>query len=121
MAWLGAEATVWSLKFAVGRARPVFLDVATAASPSFPSGHAALSLAVYGFLAWAVARHLARRRDRRAVAGAAAAIIAAIAFSRLYLGVHYGSDVLAGLLIGGFWLLMGAARARVAPWPNPPS
>ena len=109
---LGAEATTWSLKFLIDRTRPTFLDVATAVSPSFPSGHTALSLAVYGLLAWLIARRLVTRPQRAAVIGFASVLIASIAFSRIFIGVHYASDVLAGLSIGGFWLLVGIDVAR---------
>jgi len=56
-AFLGAEATGWSVKFLVDRTRPEFLDVATAASPSFPSGHSMSAMAVYGFLAFVLGEY----------------------------------------------------------------
>ncbi len=105
-AFLGAEATGWSVKFLVGRTRPEFLDVATAASPSFPSGHSMSAMAVYGFLAFVLARHGPRERYSVAAALALAALIPLIGFSRIFLSVHYASDVLGGLLLGGFWLMV---------------
>src|SRR5262245_47344420 len=56
IAILGSELTTWGGKFALNRARPDFLFDVTAASPSFPSGHSANSLAVYGIIAYVLAR-----------------------------------------------------------------
>lgn len=115
---LGAEATTWAGKYLIGRARPQFLDVASAASPAFPSGHATGSMAVYGFLAYAIARDLPSLRARFEVVFCAFFLISWIGFSRIFLSLHYTSDVLSGFLVGGFWLLVGfavAERARGAP------
>ena len=109
---LGAETTSWAGKYLVGRARPEFLDVASAISPSFPSGHATASMAVYGFLAYVIARRLPHLRERFEVAFWAAMLILSIGFSRVFLGVHYASDVLSGFLVGAFWLLVGFAIAE---------
>ena len=65
-------------------------------SYSFPSGHALGSTAVYVTLALLVSRQLARRRGRFLLVGAAVLLAGLIGFSRLYLGVHYLSDVAAG-------------------------
>lgn len=112
IALLGAEATSWAGKYLVGRARPEFLSVASAVSPSFPSGHATASMAVYGFLAYAIARHLPRLRERFEVVFWTAVLILLIGFSRIFLSLHYVSDVLSGFLVGGFWLLVGFAIAE---------
>lgn len=115
---LGAEATTWAGKYLIGRARPQFLDVASAASPAFPSGHATGSMAVYGFLAYALARNLPRLRARFELAFWVSILILLIGFSRIFLSLHYMSDVLGGFLVGGFWLLVGfaiAERARSEP------
>ena len=108
----GAQATVWTGKYAVGRARPAFLDgVASAASPSFPSAHATGSTAVIGFLAYALAGGLPGRRERFEVAFWAVVLVALIGFSRVFLGVHFAADVVGGFLAGGCWLLLGVALA----------
>lgn len=112
IAILGAQATTWLGKFAIGRPRPDFTTVATALSPSFPSSHTTGSLAVYGCVAYILARDLARPRRRFELAFWTAILVASIAFSRVYLGVHFASDVLAGLLVGIFWLLVGIATAE---------
>ncbi|HEY0203647.1 MAG TPA: phosphatase PAP2 family protein [Acetobacteraceae bacterium] len=107
-----AEALTWSLKFLVGRARPAFLDGFTAASPSFPSAHAAVAASLYGFLGLAVAAGLPGRRG--AVLAATAMFVGLIGFSRLFLRLHYLSDVAAGYLAGGaaLWLGWRWAKAR---------
>jgi membrane-associated phospholipid phosphatase len=75
---------------------------------SFPSAHAAMSLAFYGFIAF-LAWYFAVRPSLRVLAAALAAILVlAIGFGRLYLGVHYMSDVLAGYLLGALCLWLGA-------------
>lgn len=112
--FVGAEATTWAGKVLAGRVRPEFIEAASAASPSFPSAHATVSVAVYGFLAYAACRGLPGRRDRVAVVAGASALIALVCFSRLYLSVHYLGDVLAGALVAGLWLLLGIRLAERA-------
>lgn len=83
---------------------------------AFPSGHATISMVIYGFLAVIVAQEL-RGPKRWIPYAVSAAFIAAIAFSRLYLGAHWLSDVLGGLTLGMAWVaLLGIAyRRHVAP------
>jgi undecaprenyl-diphosphatase len=89
------------------RERPFFEDpLATASSFSFPSGHALVSLAVYGSIALVIARHTSDRRIATAVVALALVWILAIGFSRLYLGVHFLSDVVAGYAAGAAWLAL---------------
>jgi membrane-associated phospholipid phosphatase len=108
----GATALTWSLKALFQRERPSFEDpVATASSFSYPSGHALVSVAVYGGLAYLLSDSLRSPRARAACLGAAALGVVAIGFSRLYLGVHYLSDVVAGYTVGVAWLLL-LATAR---------
>jgi len=79
---------------------------------SFPSAHTSMSLAVYGFLALIIARELHVTRRWLPYSGAGLVIVS-IALSRLYLGVHWFSDVLAGLLLGLVWVaLIGIAYDR---------
>ncbi|MGB7756834.1 MAG: phosphatase PAP2 family protein [Salinisphaera sp.] len=106
---LGSQALTYVGKYAIDRHRPDFLTFASAVTPSFPSGHATGAMAVYGFVAYAIARVLPSPRMRFELAYWCAALILLIAFSRLLLSVHFTSDVAAGLLVGGFWLLAGFA------------
>ncbi len=97
------------LKLSLARPRPdLWPPLVTERTFSFPSGHAAMATVFFGGLA-AVILHLTRRRDIRLLSllGAAAAI-AAIAGSRVYLGAHWITDVVAGVLVGFFWVVVGA-------------
>lgn len=114
IALLGSQATTWGGKVLIGRERPTFIEGVTALSPSFPSGHATAAMAVYGFLAYAVARDVPNARVRFELAFWAAVLIASIGFSRIFLSLHYTSDVVGGFLVGGFWLLVGFALAEIA-------
>lgn len=107
--FLGSQATAYLGKFALARTRPEFIAAASAVTPSFPSGHTTSATAVYGFLAYAIARDLPSARQRFELAYWTAILVLLVGFSRLFLSVHYLSDVLGGLLVGGFWLLVGFA------------
>lgn len=72
-------------------------------SSSFPSGHAMSSVIVYGTVAYLAARLQQNLASRVLTMLIAALMIGAICFSRLYLGVHYPSDVIAGVVIGLAW------------------
>lgn len=99
-------------KWGLHRARPQFMTIATASSPSFPSGHTTGSAAVYGFVAYVIARDLHSLRRRFAIGYWAVIFVLLIGVSRVFLSVHHASDVLAGWLIGIFWLLVGFALAE---------
>jgi len=95
------------LKHVFRRARPLFDDpLLVLTTYSFPSGHAMAATVLYGLLAVYAVRHLRQRRARLLVASAAAVLIVLVGFSRLYLGVHYLSDVLGGMAVGVVWLTM---------------
>jgi membrane-associated phospholipid phosphatase len=99
---IGIEVVNGGLKLLFHRPRPelAFIHLDTY---SFPSGHAASSVAIYGVLAFL----FVRRRSwpaRAGVVSAAAVLVAVVGFSRIYLGVHYLSDVLAGFSLGAAWL-----------------
>lgn len=91
-----------ALKAAFHRARPASALEFHARSWSFPSGHAMDSLIIYGFLAhWAV-HHFPRRRAIITIV--VVALVGIIGYARVYLGVHYLSDVIAGYCAGLVWL-----------------
>jgi membrane-associated phospholipid phosphatase len=69
---------------------------------SFPSGHAVGSMILYGFLAYILAKEF--QRIKRYIYICASLLIIAIGFSRLYLGVHYPTDIIAGYGVGFLWL-----------------
>jgi membrane-associated phospholipid phosphatase len=93
------------LKRAFHRPRPVpFFDLPTPASFSFPSGHALFSFCFFVGIAALLSPHLTRRGARPALWGVAIALVLGIGISRIYLGVHYPSDVLAGYAAGIAWV-----------------
>jgi undecaprenyl-diphosphatase len=101
----GGEALDATLKVLFRRARPeVFFGYTAPSTYSFPSGHAMLSACFYGVLAAVIAQRLESRAQRAAVWIAAAVTAATIGLSRIYLGVHYPSDVLAGYAAAIVWV-----------------
>jgi undecaprenyl-diphosphatase len=106
------------LKLAIGRDRPdVVPHLTTVATASFPSGHAMLSAVVYLTLGALLARAVARRRERIFILGSAVGISLLTGASRIYLGVHYPTDVVAGWAVGtawalGWWMLIGSLQRR---------
>jgi membrane-associated phospholipid phosphatase len=93
------------MKLTFERARPVFdAPLVTLHTYSFPSGHASGATLFYGFLACLLMRHAASGARQVALVVAAAVMVAAVCWSRLYLGAHYLSDVLAGVAEGLAWL-----------------
>lgn len=101
------------------RSRPAGIAVYLEDSWSFPSGHSILAMSLYGFLAYFFWRQFKKTGIRGAALALGLLIILLIGFSRLYLGVHYLSDVLAGYLVGAFWLVISIAienrQNKIAP------
>jgi undecaprenyl-diphosphatase len=92
------------LKLGFNRPRPsIFIPSVNTFSSSFPSGHAMNATIVYVTVGYLAARLHKRKWARWLVLASAFVVIVLICFSRLYLGVHYPSDVLAGFLIGMAW------------------
>jgi len=98
-----------AMKYAIHRVRPEPFFGTEPETYSFPSGHALFSLCFYCTLASGLAQRRRSGLARAAIGTAAAALIAAIGLSRIYLGVHYPSDVLGGYLAAAFWLGVVAA------------
>ncbi len=95
------------LKFLFARARPVFEHpLVVAHGYSFPSGHTSRATLFYGMLAIYLLSHISGASKRIAITIATLLIIMAVAVSRLYLGAHYFSDVLAAMLEGIGWLAL---------------
>lgn len=101
------------LKQLFGRDRPdVIPHLVAVTSPSFPSGHAMLGAILYLTLGALLARFVARRRTRAYILTVALFATFVIGSSRVYLGVHYPSDVLAGWCAGLVWALICWLAAR---------
>ncbi|MET0340668.1 MAG: phosphatase PAP2 family protein [Polyangiales bacterium] len=106
----GAATWVVLTKRMFARARPDVVEhLLEVQSFSFPSGHASGSAALYVTVAVVLGRHLARVRDRLWLLACTSTLAILIGFSRIYLGVHYPSDVASGLAFGGGWALLLSA------------
>ncbi len=119
----GSSLTTWVIKHLLDVPRPLGA-LYTESTPSFPSGHATASMALYGFLFWTIYRH---HDVAKALPGKRkhplqnksllflGLLIALIGASRLYLGVHYLSDVLVGYTIGLLWIFLANAISKRGP------
>ena len=97
------------LKMIFHRGRPeTATEFITRKSWSFPSGHSMNSVIAYGFLTVLLLEHVTGHRRRIGIVMVAAILIGAIGFSRVYLGVHYMSDVAGGWIAGAAWLIICA-------------
>ncbi len=97
-------------KWLFHRQRP--FDMTKLLEFSFPSGHSAYTACFYGFLAYYLVRRAKRRDQQVDLVFLWFFLAGLVAFSRLYLGVHYLSDVLAGWALGLSWLLIGISLAE---------
>lgn len=115
--WLLLGLATWAnhlLKWGFGRPRPPWEPLVQEAGLSFPSAHAMVGAAFYGFLAVMVWRQAPAGGWRLAAAGALLAVVVAICVSRVYLGVHYPTDVAAGVAAGG--ALLGLCLEMLEEW-----
>ncbi len=103
---ISAEIITFALKLFVARPRP--LDgLLTENDFSFPSGHATIAMAFFGVLIYVVSTNIESFRGRQVFIFIAVTLILLIGLSRLYLGVHYLSDILTGYLVGFLSILLG--------------
>ncbi len=109
---VSAEIVAYVAKHLVARTRPeeffaegVKGSIGSDLNVSFPSGHSMMSAAMYLGIAFLLHNAAGRHHSRRVLVGGAIALIFLIGLSRIYLGVHYPSDVLAGWLGGAGWTL----------------
>lgn len=95
-----------TLKFFFARSRPTEINLIVEKGYSFPSGHSMLSLAYYGFFVYLILNSNIKRKNKILAIISLALLIFFIGLSRIYLGVHYASDVLAGFAISAAYLIL---------------
>ncbi len=124
VASLGSWWLEFRLKLVFQRPRPHLPHLTPATGYSFPSGHALVTSALFFTLALVYYRHSASRAGRALVLAGAVLLVLLVGISRVYLGVHYPSDVVAGWAVGGFWtlligILLPPAKLRDGSWVSP--
>lgn len=108
-------ATLWMaiLKNLIARERPNIIPrLIEVTDHSYPSGHSLVSTATYLSIAFLLSRHIKSKKLIFSVLAFTALVVFLIAFSRLYLGVHYPSDVFSGILFGTSWVLFLTAMFK---------
>jgi undecaprenyl-diphosphatase len=114
VASLGMGALEWVTKGIVERARPTEVPhVVEVSGFSYPSGHSLATATLFLTLALIAASHLRTRAAKAAVIAGVAFLVVLVGLSRVYLGVHYPSDVLGGMSLGASWALILAAAVAV--------
>jgi undecaprenyl-diphosphatase len=109
----GAQILSEALKYAVGRVRPDLVPHEVAVySASLPSGHTMMAAAAYFTLAFALAREIRQRQNRVLLYCIAGLLVGLVGASRVYLGVHWPTDVVAGWFAGIAWALAAAMVYR---------
>ena len=104
---IGAALLNMTLKLTFKRARPVpFFNLTAPETYSFPSGHSLMSCCFFGALAAIVTARIKRKRVRAIVWTLASVMFLLIGFSRIYLGVHHTTDVIAGFVAALIWILI---------------
>jgi len=115
----GSYLTTTMGKIILYRQRPIEIGAYDEIFYSFPSGHAVISVAFFGFITYFLLQYIGAWRNRLNISFAVIMLIAAIGFSRLYLGAHFLSDVIGGYLLGMLWLIIGICLAEmpIDRWP----
>ena len=104
---IGGSLLNMTLKLAFKRPRPVpFFNLTAPETYSFPSGHSLMSCCFFGALAAILTARIKRRRARVIAWILATAMFLLIGFSRIYLGVHHTTDVIAGFVAASIWILI---------------
>ena len=94
------------LKFLLQRPRPTEFRIINESGYSFPSGHSMISMAFYGFLIYLIYKYINNKYLKSFLVFILSLLIIMIGFSRIYLGVHYTSDVIAGFLVSISYLIV---------------
>ena len=104
------------LKHFYGRERPSINEAIDAVGYSFPSGHSMGSLIFYGFIIFLIVRGPQKEWIKWTVSISLAVLVVLIGISRIYLGAHYPSDVVAGFIAGTIWLLLCLTALEGIMW-----
>ncbi len=122
----GALLLYTAIKDVVDRPRPPVVHLANVSGASFPSGHSVQAAAIYGAVAYLLARRRPQMKALFTWTGSSLLTVM-IGWSRLFLGVHYPSDVVGGLLLGALWtgatvaIFSGAGGRSNQGQANPPA
>lgn len=109
------------LKLIVQRPRPVGYRLIEESGYSFPSGHSMVSAAFYGFLIYLIYKNVKNKYIKYTLIVSLILLIVSIGISRIYLGVHYASDVLAGFLISICYLIIFTSIIKNKLFNNRPN
>ncbi|MFG6149742.1 phosphatase PAP2 family protein [Halobacillus sp. B23F22_1] len=113
---IGISLLTKGLKVAFGRERPDLLEQYDGTGFSFPSGHTTGSTVFYGFLIYLILISPLTKSAKWLINGLLFVIILSISLSRVYLSVHYFTDILGGLALGFSWLLICIAALEIMLW-----
>ena len=94
------------IKNIIARDRPTGINIIEENGYSFPSGHTAISTVVYGYLIYLIYNYVSNKKLKYVLISILSIIILVVGLTRIYLGVHYTSDVLGGYLLGIVYLLL---------------
>lgn len=103
---LSSVALMFVLKNLFGRARPLIPLLEEARGLSFPSGHALMSVTFYGLMIYLIWHNVKNKPLKWTFITFLAVLVVLIGFSRIYLRVHYPTDVMAGFAMGFLWLVI---------------
>lgn len=106
---LGSQLLNTLLKLWFHRERPTIHRLIEQAGYSFPSGHSMAAFSLYGVIAYLLWRHMHSRSERFLLILFTVLMTGGIGWSRIYLGVHYPSDVIGGYAASGAWLMLSVA------------
>ena len=95
-----------TFKFIFARTRPIDINLIVENGYSFPSGHSMVSLAFYGFFIYIIAHKKMKKKKKIFYSSLLALLTLLIGISRIYLGVHYASDVIAGFALSMAYLII---------------
>ncbi|MEK3863680.1 phosphatase PAP2 family protein [Paenibacillus sp. FSL H7-0716] len=110
---LGSQLLNTIMKLSFHRERPNLHRIVEEIGYSFPSGHSMAAFSLYGVIAFLLWRHLRRRHERVLLIMFAVFMTVGIGWSRIYLGVHYPSDVIGGYMASGAWLMLSICLFQI--------